>query len=209
MGTPVGSFAEQVNSTGNNFTNGLDYNIGYNLPRTPIGQFRLSTEWSQFLNKFTKTKPGYAKNDELIQMTTGRWKSSAVLQWRKGGWDASVNGTFESQVKTGATATQALVAAAGFPDYVKAYTSISSANVATVVYAERGTDKIQTNVGVGYRFGAESNMWVRRTSFRLGINNIFDIDPPLQNTTSSGYGGSIGSSLWIGRAYSFTVSKDL
>ena len=95
------------------------------------------------------------------------------------------------------------------PDYIKSYTSVSSANVNTLVYAERGEDKIQTNIGVSYRFGTDANYWVRRTSFRLGVNNVFDVLPPLQNITGAGYGGSIGSSLWVGRQFSLTNSRDL
>jgi outer membrane receptor protein involved in Fe transport len=208
LGTPVGSISKLVNSIGNNFTNGFDYSVGYNLPRMSIGQFRFSTEWSQFLNKYTRLTPSIGKNDDLISMQVSRWKSNTTLQWRKGGWDASINGTFITQVRTGASATLAQYTSSGMPDYIKPVTVVSATGTPVISYFERGEDKWQFNTGLSYRFGPQANPWVRRTTVRFGINNILDEDPPLQNTTGAGYNGNIGQSLWVGRAYSFAVSRD-
>ncbi len=108
LGTLVGYISQVVNSTGRNFTNGLDFSASYNLPQTPFGQFRVSTEWSEFLNKFTKQRPNDPKNDDLISMQVPKWKSSATVQWRKGPWDASLNMAYQSDIRTGATTTAAL-----------------------------------------------------------------------------------------------------
>ena len=208
LGAVIGSISVNVNSTGKNFTNGLDYGISYSLPRTRLGQFRLSTEWSEFLNKYTKSKPGLPKNDEIHAMVTAKWKSSATIQWRNGGWDASVNAAYESDSRTGATATAAQYAALNQPSYIKPITVYSNTGVGTVNYYEVGKDQLQINAGIAYRFGPEANHWLRRTSFRLGINNLLDEQPAPANVSSTGYAGGTGSSLWVGRAYSFTVTRD-
>ncbi len=51
LGQWIGGVSKSINGTGNNFASGYDYGVAYSLPRTRLGQFRLSTEWSQFLKK--------------------------------------------------------------------------------------------------------------------------------------------------------------
>jgi hypothetical protein len=208
LGQRIGNVSSQVNSSGNNFTNGFDFGISYNLPRTQFGQFRLSTEWSEFLNKYTKSKPGLPKNDEIIAMVTAKWKSSATIQWRNGGWDASINAAYQSDSRTGVTATAAQYTALNQPSYIKPVKVFSSTGVGTVNYYEIGKDQLQINAGIAYRFGPEVNHWLRRTSFRMGINNLLDEQPAPANVSSTGYAGGTGSSLWVGRAYSFTVTRE-
>ncbi len=208
LGSIVGSISQQVNSTGNNFTNGFDYSISYSIPRTRVGAFRISTDWAQFLNKFTRLKPNYGKNDDLIQMIVPRWKGSATVQWRLGGWDSTVNATYSTDVRTGASTTAALYTAAGSPAYIKTFNIVSTAGVPVLNYYERGGDQLQLNYGLSYRFGALSNVWVRRTTFRLGIDNFLDQKPSLQGASGTGYSGSTGSSLWVGRAFTFAAKRE-
>jgi len=156
LGTAVGSISSQQNSAGRNFTNGFDYSVRYDLPKTPFGQFRISIEWSEFLNKFTKSQPTFTKNDEIIQMITPKWKSSATIQWRQGPWDASVNASCQTDSRTGATATAAQYNSLGQPSYIKPKVVISSAGVATTNYYEVGKSQLQLNTAVSYRFGPEA-----------------------------------------------------
>jgi outer membrane receptor protein involved in Fe transport len=208
LGTPVGSISQNVNSTGRNFTNGLDFGVSYNLPKTPLGQFRLSTEWSEFLNKYTKTSPLNPKNDEIVAMVVPKWKSSATIQWRKGPWDAGMNVVYQTDLRTGATATAAQYTALSAPSYIKPVTVYASTGVGTVNYYEKGKQQTQINTNVSYRFGPEAQKWIRRTTIRVGINNLLDADPSPANTASTGYAGGSGSSLWVGRAFSFTTTRE-
>jgi len=208
LGTPVGSISQLVNSTGNNFTNGLDYALGYNLPKTPFGQFRLQHEWSEFLNKFTKSFPGAPKNDDVIAMLVPKWKNTTTLQWRNGGWDASVNMVYETQVRTGNTATAAQFTSLNAPNYIKPVWVYATNGSGVLNYYEKGDSQTQINTSVAYRFGSEAPKWLRRVQVRVGCNNITDAQPGRANTASSGYAGGTGSSLWIGRAFSFTTSKE-
>jgi outer membrane receptor protein involved in Fe transport len=202
LGQWVGSISQTVNSTGRNFTNGFDYSMSYSLPRTPLGQFRLNTDWAMFLNKFSKTTPTSQKNDTVIGMVTAKWKGSATLQWRKAAWSAAVNASYSSMVGSGATTTAASYAALNQPDYIRVVY-----NNAATSYREIGSDQLQLNGSVSYRFSRETK-WLRGATVRLGINNLLDATPNLTNA-AAGYSGGTGSSLWVGRAYTFTFTRQL
>lgn len=186
---------------GGNFTSGIDYSVSYSLPNTPVGQFRLSTEWSQFLDKYTQRTPTSPINDDIVSMTTAEWKSTTTLQWRKGAWNGSLSATWGSDVRTGATTTAAVWESLGRPDYIRQITNNGSTS-----YVEEGEGQIQINAGLGYRWGGEANPWIRNTALRVGINNVLD-EEPSPTSGASGYSGSTGSSLWVGRAYSFTFTR--
>ena len=80
-----------------------------------------------FLNKFTKTHPLDPKNDDVIAMLVPKWKGSATIQWRDGPWNASVNATYQTDIRTGATATAAQYAAFSTPpDYINPSGSITT-----------------------------------------------------------------------------------
>ena len=63
------------------------------------------------------------------------------------------------------------------------------------------------NLGLGYRFGREANRWLRQSSVRLGVNNVLDTEPG-RRSDQNGYIGSLGTSLWVGRAYSFSWTRE-
>ena len=201
LGTWIGTTTQLINSTGTNFTNGIDYSLNYNLPRTPLGQFLFSIEWSQFLNKYTKTTPTSPKDDDINAMVLPRSKASLNLQWRKAAWSASTNVTFNSDVRTGATANLTQYTNLGAPSYIKPVFN----NGATTYY-EKGEYQYQINVGLGYRFGATARPWLKHTDLRFGINNLLD-ESPNRVATAAGYTGGLGTTLWIGRAYSLTASR--
>ncbi len=203
VGQWVGSISQDINSTGRNFTNGFDFSVSYSIPRTPLGQFRIGTEWTMFLNKFTKDNPTDIKSDDIVANTVAKYKSSTTLQWRQGAWSSAVSATYSSDVRSGATTTAANYNVLNQPDYIQVIY-----NNGTTVYAERGDDQLQVNYSLSYRFGRQSNRWVRNSSLRLGINNVLD-EKPNQTNAAAGYSGGTGSSLWVGRAYTFTFSRQL
>lgn len=210
LGQWLGATTELINGTGQNFTNGLDYGVTYNLPRMSIGQFRVSTEWSQFFDKYTQQSPTSPIDDDVVAMLLPEWKSSTTVQWKNKGWGATLNATYQSDIRTNATTNLTSYNNAGQPSYIRVV-----ANNGQTFYYEEGQDQLQVNVGVSYRFGKDVNFWLRDTTFRLGINNILDEDPALIAATeagtganASGYSGGTGTSLWVGRAYSFTISRD-
>lgn len=201
LGLLLGTINQSVNRTGKNFTNGVDYNVSYSLPNTSFGQFRVSTEWSQFLNKFVKTTPTAEKDDDIISMSTPEWKSNTTVQWRNGDWSGSISAVWSSDLRTGATTTAATYAALGQPDYIRMVR-----NNGTTTYYEEGFDALQINVGLSYRFQRDSNKWIAGTTVRLGINNILDEEASIA-ASASGYNSTTGGSLWVGRAYSLNLSR--
>jgi outer membrane receptor protein involved in Fe transport len=63
------------------------------------------------------------------------------------------------------------------------------------------------NLHVTYRIGAQ-NRWLNQTSLRIGVNNLFNLEPPL-SADSRGYEPSVHNSLARGRSYSLQVTKKL
>jgi len=201
VGILEGSISQQVNRKGKNFTNGIDYNLSYSLPNTSFGQIRVSTEWSQFLNKFTKRTETAPKDDDIISMATAEWKSNTTVQWRKDDWSGSISAVWTSDIRTGATTTRALYESVGRPDYIR-----EVLNNGSTTFYEEGYDALQVNVGLSYRFQNDANKWVAGTTVRLGINNVLD-EEPSEAATASGYNPTTGGSLWVGRAYSLTFTR--
>jgi outer membrane receptor protein involved in Fe transport len=203
LGSLIGGVVTFRNSTGRNFTNGFDYTLRYQMPQTRIGRLGLSIEWAQFLNKFSKLTPTDEKNDAVHNMDIPRTKISTNLTWRKGGWSASANFTYHTPIWTGSNA--ALSSYDRLKDSVDYLRAIY--NNGALAFHEIGEKQTQLNLGLGYRWGVQSNWWVRRTSLRVGVNNVQDREPT-HSQAQTGYTGSMGSSLWVGRAYSLTYGRD-
>ena len=203
LGPLIGGINTFRNSTGRNFTNGFDYTLRYQIPPTRLGQMRLSIEWAQFLNKFSKLTPTDEKNDSVHNMDLPRTKISSTFTWRKGGWSASANFTYHTPIWTGSNASQASFDR--LKDQVEYLRAIY--NNGALAYHEIGDKQTMLNLGLGYRWGPPATAWLRRTSVRLGVNNAQDREPT-HSQDQTGYRGSMGSSLWIGRAYSLTCGRD-
>jgi hypothetical protein len=202
FGDFLGTINQTINGEGRNFTNGYDIQLDYDLPKTPLGQFRLTTNWTKFLNKFTKVTPTSPKNDDINAWLLPEWRGTTTLQWRKKNWSASLQGTYQSQIRTGATFTAAQYIALGSPDWIQPIY-----NNGGITYYEKGYDTLQVNLGVSYKF-THDRRWLKGTTVRLGVNNLFDEKPPVTNLTTTGYSGATGSSLWIGRAYSVNFTRE-
>ena len=128
---------------------------------------------------------------------------SLNVLWNKGAWNASVNTTYQSKTYTGATMSQATFDTLGAPPYVKYIYNNGAGAI-----RELGDAQYQVNLGFGYRLGREARKWLRQTSVRLGVNNVLDDDPP-RRADQNGYAGGLGTSLWVGRAYSLTITREL
>lgn len=203
LGAWIGFINTNDNSTGRNFTNGFDYSLRYTLPRLPIGQFRVSAEWAQFLNKFSKTTPTDQKNDTVLNFDLPRTTVSLNVLWNRNAWNASVNTTYRTRTYTGATVSQATFDNLGGADYLKYIYNNGAGAI-----RELGDPQYQVNLGLGYRFGRDRSKWLRQTAVRLGVNNALD-DKPGRRADQTGYSGSLGTSLWVGRAYSLSLTREL
>lgn len=203
LGAWVGEIQTFRNSTGRNFTNGLDYGLRWNLPPTSLGRFRLTADWARFLNKFSKLTPTDQKSDSVINMDLPRNKVSGGVSWSRGDWSASLSTTYNSPTATGSNASVTSYTNLGQPAYLKPIF-----NNGALAYREIGDAQWLTNAGLGVRFGRQAPAWLRRSSVRLGVNNLFDRKPTLSEG-QTGYRGSLGYSHWVGRAYTVTINRDL
>jgi outer membrane receptor protein involved in Fe transport len=203
LGQWIGNVLTFRNSTGRNFTNGFDYSLRYQMPRLPIGQFRLSVEWAQFLNKFSKLTPTDEKNDAVHNMDIPRTKITSNVLWRRGDWNASVSMTYHAAIWTGSNAAQSSW------DRLKDKVSYLRAiyNNGALAYHEIGDPQVMFNLGLGYRWGRQASPWLRRTSVRVGVNNAFDREPT-HSQDQTGYRGSLGQTLWVGRNYSLNYTRE-
>jgi outer membrane receptor protein involved in Fe transport len=201
LGQWIGSISTSINGTGVNFSNGLDYGLSYSLPKTRFGQFRFSTQWAQFLKKQTQSTPTSPINDSIVGLNTAEWKGSTTLQWRQRNWSTSLSGTYIGPTRTGATTTQSVYDSLGRPSYIRVVTTNGSTS-----YVEIGDDQIQLNASITYHFGPKGHGWLKDSSVRLGINNLLDAQPTL-STSSTGYSGATGESVWVGRAYSVEIHR--
>jgi hypothetical protein len=98
--------------------------------------------------------------------------------------------------------------AAGQPDYIKPKAVVSSLGVVTTNYYEVGKDQLQLNAALSYRFGPEASKWIRRTTVRFGVNNLMDADPAPSNMNGTGFSAGSGQSLWVGRQFTLTTTRD-
>ena len=68
-------------------------------------------------------------------------------------------------------------------------------------------DSNSYNLSLTYR-GPRESRWFKNTSVRLGINNLFDLKPPL-SADSRGYDPAVYNVIARGRTYSLQVTKKL
>jgi iron complex outermembrane receptor protein len=137
---------------------GTDMFLNYRTPRWSFGRFNLTATVSYTDRLFSVNQQGTLA--ELVRNNGNpRTKATAGISWSLRNWSASVYERYTSDYR------------------------------APVAYATAGQtfmirDYRVTNASVGYSFreGALKNL-----RLRVGVNNVFDRDPPLYPVNSSGY----------------------
>lgn len=191
------------------FTNGFDFNISYRFPKFAIGQFNVSTDWT-YLNEFysyitagaprTNYRNGNSAN---IGGALPIWRGSTTLTWRRNNWSAGLGHYYIGHyTDVNATTTQTVWNSLGNPGYIMPILNNGSYSYRYVVH-----DTNAYNVFGSYRVSSQ-NRWLRDTSFRLGVNNLFNLKPPL-SADSRGYEVGVYNVIARGRTYSLQVTKKL
>ena len=191
------------------FTNGFDFNISYRFPQLSIGQFNLSTEWT-YLNDFhAYTAAGAARteyrngNSANVGGATPVWRGSTTLNWRRKQWSAGVGHYYIGHyTDVNATTTQATWDSLGDPSYIMPIFNNGAYSYRYIVH-----DSNTYNAYVVYRVSAQ-NRWLKNLDLRLGVNNIFNLRPPL-SADSRGYDVGLYNVIARGRTYSLQVTKKL
>jgi hypothetical protein len=191
------------------FVNGFDFDVNYRFPQLAIGQFNTGTSWT-YLNDFhAYSAPGAPRteyrngNSANVGGATPIWRGNATLSWRKKQWGAGLGFYYTGRVTdVNATTTQAVWDSLGNPGYIQPIFNNGAYSYRYVIH-----DSKSYNVFVSYRLSAR-NRWLNQTSFRLGVNNVFDAQPPL-SADSRGYEPSLYNVLARGRTYSLQITKKL
>jgi iron complex outermembrane receptor protein len=190
------------------FASGWDVGTAYNLPALSIGKFSLTSDWAYLRKSFTINLPPNAKALYSERITTGgnsRWRGSSAITWRRGNWSAGFSGYYiGSYSDSSATTTQAVYESLGRPTYLSK--TFDTSAVGNYLYRYIVHDSVTFNAYVGYRFGAETNRWLRKTSVRLGVVNLRDSAPPLASG-AFGYDSSVYGGMLVGRNWTLELTK--
>ena len=102
-----------------------------------------------------------------------------------------------------ATSTsRATYEALGSPSYIKPVFTNGS-----TLYRMVHRDTQTYNAFLSYRLGqTDTRSWLRDTSVRVGVNNLFNTEPPLSDDNNT-YETALYNTLAKGRMYSLTLTK--
>lgn len=189
------------------FVNGFDFDVTYRLPRHPLGNVTLNTAWTLLNDYHSYTAAGASRvelrGSNAAGTATTKWRGAATVAWTRKEWGAGLGAYYTGDfTDTGATTTQLVWDGLGRPSYIRPV-----ATNGTTVYRYVVRDSISYNTYVTYRVQSQ-NRWLARTSVRLGVNNLFDKEPPL-SADSRGYEPSLYNVLARGRTYSLQITKKL
>ncbi|MFC4256462.1 TonB-dependent receptor [Altererythrobacter xixiisoli] len=175
-------------------TRGIDIAVDYRLSDTPLGDFRFGIQASRLLEAYqTVSSQGaeiIALNEPAIAVSAGgdlleqngrpKWQGNASLNWASGNWSAGA-----------------------FAQYVGAFDNTGAINDVTNAFYRVGS-WFTVNTNVEYRF-ALSGSDVPNARLRLGVNNLFDRDPPL---TNGAIGYNAGLHTPFGRTWYATTTVE-
>jgi iron complex outermembrane receptor protein len=183
---PVGAITRVLDpflNLDSRLTTGLDLSADYRLRATPLGNFRFGVQASRLLKaQQTVSSQGaaiLALNEPAITVSGGgdlieqngrpKWQGSATVNWDKGAWSAGA-----------------------FAHYVGAFNNTGALNDRTSAFYRVGS-WLTVNANIDYRFAAFSSDRAD-SHLRIGVNNLFDKDPPLTN-------GAVGYSTGLHTPY--------
>ena len=190
------------------FINGFDFNGHYRFLPTAIGTFSLNTTWI-YLNDFHRYRSANSLRWECRGTNTVNpapvWRGSATLAWQRGPWGAGLGFYYTGRYAAtlDAVTTPAIWESLGRPAYIQPVFNNGAYQYGYVVH-----DTKTYNLSVTYR-GAKEARFLKRTTLRLGITNLFDAKPPLSPYYSQGYDVTLYNGMARGRTYSFELKRSL
>lgn len=193
------------------FVNGFDFGLSYHFRPAALGNFTLETNWTKLNSFYIYTTRGALRtelSESNLAATSGaspKWRGNLQLNWRREKWTAGV-GMFYigSFTLSGVTTSQAVYQSLGQPSYIKPVFT----NGATV-YRMVHRDTMTYNAFVSRSLGqTEGRSLLRDTSIRVGVNNLFNAEPPLSDDNNT-YESALYNTMAKGRMYSVAVTKKL
>jgi iron complex outermembrane receptor protein len=167
----------------------------------------VDTTWTNIVDFHAYTAAGVARseyrgnNSTNVGGATPVWRGSTTLDWRGKQWSAGVGHYYIGRyTDVNATTTSAVWDSLGRPSYIQPVFNNGAYSYRYVVH-----DSNAYNMYVGYRFGSQ-NKWLNNTSLRFGVNNVFDLKPPL-TADSRGYEVGLYNVIARGRTFSGQITK--
>ncbi|HEY0965990.1 MAG TPA: TonB-dependent receptor [Opitutaceae bacterium] len=185
-------------------TEGIDFGFRYVFPRTPAGNFIVSSDWS-YLSKSESTlsPPNVAPvtTNNLYSGGAARFRNTSSLAWRNGAWNGSLGMYFVGETHDSATITAAQYESLGRPDYIAPFNTGGN-----VIYRYVIESTLTFNLSLGYGFGPQASPWLRNSRVRLGITNLLDDEPPLASG-GFGYDPGVSQTLLAGRTWTLDFTR--
>ena len=191
------------------FVNGFDFGLNYRFRPLSLGNFTFETNWTK-LNSFFIYTTRSAVRTELMETnlaaTSGaspKWRGNAQLNWRRDQWSAGLGMFYTgSFTLSGVTTSRATYEALGSPASIKPVFTNGS-----TLYRMVHRDTQTYNAFLSYRLRkTDTRSWLRDTSVRVGVNNLFNAEPPLSDDNNS-YESALFNTMAKGRMYSLTLTK--
>jgi hypothetical protein len=184
---------------------GWDLGVRYLLPRLPLGQVTINSDWAYLERSETTLAPANVAptvNNELYAGGAARWRSTTTVGWRHGPWSGSLGAYYVGQTHdSGATTTEAVYTALGRPDYIAPFYTAGR-----TVYRKVIDSTLTFNLTAGYRFSERAPTWLRGTRIRVGVANLTDAEPPLA-ADGFGYSPGVNQTMLAGRTWSLDFTR--
>jgi outer membrane receptor protein involved in Fe transport len=177
---PVGSIisivTDYVNLAGRE-VQGMDVGFEWKLPKNRLGQINIRGDASYLLQFDTIAAPGEGKVNAINRDGRTRFRGNIGGTYRTGPWTAGWFTTyFGPFVDTGASTTLEVYDALGRPDYISTY--VDAGGVRRYRYLV--SSAVNHNMYLNYTFPrTRERRLPSNLALRLGVNNVFDRDPPL------------------------------
>lgn len=168
-------------------TSGFDVDVGWTLPETDFGTFRVTWR-NTFVNDYDAVDVDGVRQPQGVGIEVNdsgipEWTSNLGVVWSRGQWDAGWNLRFIDSL------TESCGAASTF---------------AVCSNPTAGTNSLSSTSYHDLQLGYNADLW-GGARFSLGVNNVFDQDPPICLSCSlNGYDASNydipGGRFWYMRA---------
>ena len=184
---------------------GWDLGLRYILPRLPVGQVTVNSDWAYLQRSETTLAPANVAptvNNELYAGGAARWRSTTTVGWRHGAWSGSLGAYYVGETHDGgATTTEAVYTTLGRPDYIAPFFTAGR-----TVYRKVIDSTLTFNLTAGYRFSERAPTWLRGTRIRVGVANLTDAEPPLA-ADGFGYSPGVNQTMLAGRTWSLDLTR--
>lgn len=172
-----------INASGRDLE-GIDLSVDYRLPKLEAGQFHLTVAASWLgKNDFRQDAATPLVNQRWLD-GRAKWKGNAAVQWRRDAWSG---GVFASYL-------------GGYRDSGLRNTTLRASYLSSDGYYIV-EDDLTVNANLARRF---KDGLLRGMTVRIGVNNVFDQDPPFAPDNA---GTNLGSYDPRGRAFYVELTR--